>query len=170
MWPTKEGLNGSQRKLGAVHALSPLRPRLPIPLFSRRARRFGTPTAPIPHTVYALSDFTRRLLGDDPRAPSPTGVGDDSVDGIELDPELAVIARTTKIDVQRKASSTPVVGAGGSRSPSPVRGGGPEEVTIRVRWQNHPLNPEQKRVVYEYNMKRVCKLPTSSYLLSHILS
>ena len=118
--------------------------------------------------VHALNDLARRVFREEQRAPSPTGpdAGDDSVD-LDLDPELAVIARTAKIEVQREVSSTPAFGAGSSRSPSPVRGG-QAEVTIRVRWISHPLNPDPKRITYEYKMRRVrylsyCSTPIFSH-------
>lgn len=92
------------------------------------------------------------LLYGGPRAPSPSFGGDDSVDGIELDPELAIIAKTAQIEARRQMSSTP---AAGSRSSSPIHAIGPEEVIIKVRWLSHPLNPDPKRVTYEYKMRRV---------------
>ncbi|EKM51606.1 uncharacterized protein PHACADRAFT_261849 [Phanerochaete carnosa HHB-10118-sp] len=119
-----------------------------------RSRSLTPPPALLPSTVQQARETVRRMFGVAPRAPSPTGLGDDSIDGIELDPELAVIANTAKMEVQRQMSSTPAFGAVGSRSPSPIRGGGPEVVHIRVRWVSHPLNPEPRRVVYEYKMRR----------------
>jgi hypothetical protein len=92
------------------------------------------------------------MLGSTARASSPTGGVDESLDGIELDPELALIASTAKIEAQRQLSSTPGIG---SRSPSLAAVGGPEEVTIKVRWRSHPLNLNPKRVTYEYRMRRV---------------
>lgn len=88
------------------------------------------------------------------RAPSPTFVADDSVDGIELDPELAVIQRTTRIDVQRKVSATPATDI--SRSPSPTRAATDEDVVyIKVRWKSHPLSPSPKSGVWGFKMRRV---------------
>ena len=95
------------------------------------------------------------MLGQPVRAPSPTVEDDDSADAVDfdqLDPELARIAQNAKMEVQRQLSATPALGSRGS---SPVAVGGPEEVTIKVRWQSHPLNPNPKRITYEYRMRRV---------------
>ncbi|GJE88490.1 ubiquitin-like domain-containing protein [Phanerochaete sordida] len=123
----------------------------------RSRSRSVTPPPALPSSAFQHARETiRRIYGVTPRAPSPTGAGDDSLDTIELDPELAIIARSAKIDVQRQLSSTPAVGVAGSRSPSPVRVAGPETAIIRVQWVYHPLNREYqgKRIVYEYKMRR----------------
>lgn len=114
-----------------------------------RATQYGMSSTV--HVEATLTDCHRRMLGSIPRAPSPTADADDSVDGIELDPELAMIARSAKIEAQRQMS-TPAID---SRSSSPVRVGGPENVTIKVRWKSHPLDPSPRNVVYEYLMRRV---------------
>lgn len=123
---------------------------------ARSRSRSVTPPPALPSAaILQARETIRRMYGGAVRAPSPTAIGDDSVDTIELDPELAVIAKTAKIHVQRQVSSTPAVGgAASSRSPTPVYAGGPEEVIIKVRWVYHPLDPEKKRIVYEYKMRR----------------
>lgn len=92
-----------------------------------------------------------RLYGG-PRPPSPSSGEDESVEIVELDPELAIIAKSAQIEARRQMSSTP---AAGSRSPSPIHGIGPEEVIIKVRWRCHPLKPDAKRITYQYKMRRV---------------
>ena len=90
------------------------------------------------------------------RTPSPSFDDDDeSTDNIELDPELAVIGRTAELEARRQMS-TP---AAGSRNASPVHtvAAGPEEVTINVRWQNHPLDPNPHRMTCEYKMRRASR-------------
>lgn len=86
------------------------------------------------------------------RAGSPSIEDDDDSDDIELDPELARIAQQVQIEAARHSSLHPL----GSRSPSPVNaGGGPEVVGIKVRWKPHPLDPNGKKSVWAFEMKRV---------------
>lgn len=92
------------------------------------------------------------MLGVTHRAASPTFIGDESVDNVQLDPELAKIANQVKVNAQRQTSQHL-----GSRSPSPANmGGGPEVVELKVRWRKHPLNPEGKAGIWGFQMKRVC--------------
>lgn len=91
------------------------------------------------------------MLGMVPRAASPTFAGDESVDHVELDPELARIANQVKADAKRQASLRP-----GSRSPSPANaGGGPAVVQLKVEWRKHPLNANGKTGVWGFQMNRV---------------
>lgn len=91
------------------------------------------------------------MLGTGRRAVSPTLVGEESLDNIELDPELARIANQVKNEMQRQSSAHP-----GSRSSSPTPvGGGPEAVLLKVRWKKHPLDPDGKTAVWGIQMKRV---------------
>ncbi|KAF8842199.1 hypothetical protein BDN67DRAFT_1010029 [Paxillus ammoniavirescens] len=83
----------------------------------------------------------RQALAVEPRAPSPTYFADDSMDTIVLDPELAKIdeairkqARHSQLDVEQA--------------------GGPEVVTIKVRWRPHPLNSSAEKHVWVFKMQR----------------
>lgn len=64
------------------------------------------------------------------------------MDNITLDPELAKIAN------EIRAAPAP--------SHMESEGGGPEVVTIKVKWQPHPLADAAKPTVCAYKMKRVC--------------
>lgn len=90
-------------------------------------------------------------------APIPKSVfqADDSLDNIELDPELAKIAAKVKQDSARQQSEGPIH----SRGVTPALDGGPETVTVKVRWKYHPLNQAGAAVkpqIWGFKMKRVC--------------
>ena len=81
----------------------------------------------------------RQALQLEPRAVSPTWVGDDSLDNITLDPELAKIAQEAR-----------------TKRPEEKWGGGPEEVLIKVKWQPHPKDVAARAPVsWSFKMKRV---------------
>lgn len=81
----------------------------------------------------------RQALQLEPRAVSPTWVGDDSLENITLDPELAKIAQEAR-----------------TKRPEEKRGGGPEEVLIKVKWQPHPKDDAAHAPVpWGFKMKRV---------------
>ena len=78
----------------------------------------------------------------EPRAASPTWVGDDSLDSIALDPELAKIAQ--------EARTRPLI------TEEKKRGGGPAEVLIKVKWQPHPKDDAARAPApWGFKMKRV---------------
>lgn len=114
-------------------------------------KRFGE-TVTHNNWTYLAYYVSRRMLGVVPRAASPTFIGNDSIENVELDPELAKIAQQVKVDVQRQTSLYP-----GSRSPSPANLGGPEIVELKVRWRKHPLNPQGRAGIWGFQMKRVGK-------------
>lgn len=64
-------------------------------------------------------------------------------DNITLDPELAKIAR----EIRTAPTTTAAWGEG--------TGGGPEVVTVKVKWQPHPLDDAARPEVWEFKMKRV---------------
>ena len=87
--------------------------------------------------------------------PTPTTtrtsfVPDDSIDNIELDPELARIAALVSA---RQQSEGPIH----SRGVSPALEGGPETVSIKVRWKYHPKNQsgDGKPQAWGFKVKRV---------------
>ncbi|KAI0338870.1 hypothetical protein BDW22DRAFT_1432089 [Trametopsis cervina] len=122
--------------------------KLGKPNRKRSRSRSITPPPSLPsHTLEFARETVRRMLGQNARAPSPTNIGEDSLDNIELDPELAMIA----MEAKRQTSVHPT----GSRSASPETvGGGPEVVALKVRWRDHPLNKEGKGGVWAFRMKR----------------
>lgn len=88
--------------------------------------------------------LVRQTLDMAPRAPSPTIVIDDSNDTVSLDPELALIAQAIRNQSYQSQSFT-----------TESTHGGPEVVTIRVRWQPHPLNQAGRPMIWAFKMKRV---------------
>lgn len=77
-----------------------------------------------------------------PRPDSPSNEYiDDSMDSIVLDEDLASIAREARARVNH----------GGDLE----KRGGPENVTITVHWQPHPLNPDNSIDVWTFVTKRV---------------
>ena len=89
----------------------------------------------------------RQALGVQPRPPSPTFCPDDSIDTIDLDPELAKIAEA----VMRRAKHAHI---------DPERAGGPDAVNIKVRWRPHPRNPSAQEQCWTFKSGRV-RLPLS---------
>lgn len=84
----------------------------------------------------------RQALELETRAVSPTWVGDDSLDSIALDPELAKIAQ--------EARKRPPV------TEEEKQGGGPEEVLIKVKWKPHPKDDAARAPApWGFKMKRV---------------
>ena len=77
-----------------------------------------------------------------PRPDSPTNEFiDDSMDSIMLDEDLASIAREARARVNH----------GGDLE----KRGGPENVTIKVYWQPHPLGPDNNIDVWTFVTKKV---------------
>jgi hypothetical protein len=94
-------------------------------------------------TRFGLFDsFYSEAFGDSPRPDSPSNeYVDESMDSIVLDEDLASIAREARARVNH----------GGDLE----KRGGPENVTIKVHWQPHPLNPEGSTDVWTFVTKRV---------------
>lgn len=67
------------------------------------------------------------------------------MDNITLDPELAMIAKTIR--------NAPHAGTSGTSSTN--IGGGPEVVTVKVKWQPHPLDDSARPKTYGFQLKRV---------------
>jgi hypothetical protein len=113
---------------------------------------------------YILISF-RQTLDSAPRPPSPVA-GDEYTDAIspDLAPELAKIARAVRTNASQQSSSS-------KRIPETS---GPENVTIKVKWQPHPLNESARTRVWGFKMKRVCRSffhrveeSDSSYVFQH---
>ncbi|KAH9948864.1 hypothetical protein B0H21DRAFT_820607 [Amylocystis lapponica] len=123
------------------------------PKRAKRARsrsRSITPPPALPlHALQNAKDTIRQFMGPSARAPSPMMVGDDSTDTIILDPELASIARRIQSQASFPKSQSSFGDAAGSQE-----GGGPENVTIKVRWKPHPLNTAGKSEVWDFKIKR----------------
>ncbi len=83
--------------------------------------------------------FLRLLVGDAPRSPSPTDVLDESTNAIELDPELASIARRVQSEARDGTHTA----------------GGPQDVKIRIAWKPHPMNPSSRPETWDITQKRV---------------
>ena len=106
-----------------------------------------------------LSSVHSRFLSPPVRSSSPDfEVVENTEDSIVLDPELAKIARKAEIEVRRQASVTP----GPGRDSTPADIGGPEIVTLKVKWRPHPLKKLEKLHLLEFKLKRVCLLRVSS--------
>lgn len=94
------------------------------------------------HKVRSLNRFCSKELGNVPRPDSPSNEYiDDSMDSIVLDEDLASIAREARARVNH----------GGDLE----KRGGPENVTIKVHWQPHPLSPDNNVDVWNFVTKRV---------------
>ncbi|EIM85993.1 uncharacterized protein STEHIDRAFT_157519 [Stereum hirsutum FP-91666 SS1] len=121
----------------------------------RQRSRSRSLTPPPKLTMQQLQNarnVVRQTLEPTPRAPSPGNFSfDDSTDTIVLDPEFASIASAVKKQSQRSFE-------GGQNShksdANNDRGGGPETVTIRVKWRPHPLHTGEKPEVFPFTMKR----------------
>ncbi|KAH7885245.1 hypothetical protein F5I97DRAFT_1883914 [Phlebopus sp. FC_14] len=106
-----------------------------------RSRSITPPPALPAHQLANARNLVRQALAVAPRAPSPTYLADESTDTIVLDPELAVIAEAVKKEAQLTQNET-------------EQTGGPEVVTIKVRWRPHPFNVSAGNQVWIFKMKR----------------
>ncbi|KIJ62602.1 hypothetical protein HYDPIDRAFT_93882, partial [Hydnomerulius pinastri MD-312] len=106
-----------------------------------RSRSITPPPALPAHQVANARNLVRQALAVEPRAPSPTHFADDSTDTIVLDPELAMIAEAVRKQAQLLQNDA-------------EQGGGPENVTIKVRWRPHPLNSSAEKKVWVFKMRR----------------
>ncbi|EMD40094.1 hypothetical protein CERSUDRAFT_112303 [Gelatoporia subvermispora B] len=108
-----------------------------------RSRSITPPPALPAHVIQNARNTVQQILGITRRAPSPTYMGDESTDTIELDPELAAIAAQVQSQAQR-----------GDPDAARLDHGGPERVKVKVRWKCHPLNPNGRSNVWEFDMRR----------------
>jgi len=101
-----------------------------------------TPPPEVPmHQILNVRHVIREQLGDLPRADSPSNdYVDESMDSIVLDEDLASIAQEARARVK----------LGGDLE----KRGGPENVTINVQWQPHPLNSEGSTEDWTFVTKR----------------
>ncbi|KAI0269806.1 hypothetical protein BC834DRAFT_863466 [Gloeopeniophorella convolvens] len=105
-----------------------------------RSRSLTPPPQLSMQQIMRIRNVVNEALGPKPRADSPTNeLYDDSMDTIVLDEDLLSIAR----EAQKHAKST-----------FPERGGGPENVTIKLHWQPHPLSGHGGPTVLTFQMKR----------------
>ena len=89
-----------------------------------------------------LKRFCSSTFENLPRPDSPSNeYVDESMDSIVLDEDLASIAREARARVHH----------GGDLE----KRGGPENVTIKVHWRPHPLNPCSSNDVWTFVTKRV---------------
>ncbi|TFY79612.1 hypothetical protein EWM64_g4405 [Hericium alpestre] len=72
---------------------------------------------------------------------------DESTDTIVLDPELEMISRAAR---EQRARSSDDMDGGTAHN----RGGGPEDVTIKITWRPHPLNTAAQPEVWGFKLKR----------------
>jgi hypothetical protein len=91
-----------------------------------------------------LKSVCRSAFAELPRPDSPSNeyVEDSTMDSIVLDEDLASIAREARARVHH----------GGDLE---KKRGGPENVTIKVHWLPHPLNPGSSNDVWSFVTKRV---------------
>lgn len=105
--------------------------------------------------IRAFSD----IIHVEPMAMSTKYLMEEPTTTFELDPELASIALQVKAG---QYAHTPA----GSRGTTPALDGGPEIVTIRVKWKAHPLNEAARPQQWDFKMKRV-RLPGCCVDLNH---
>ena len=84
-----------------------------------------------------------------PKTP-PIEILDDSIDNLELDPELASIAKQ-QFERARAGSAAPDTG-------------GPPIVSITVKWVPHPKDPTARGYTMTFRVKRVSLRTARSYL------
>ncbi|KIK91591.1 hypothetical protein PAXRUDRAFT_13704 [Paxillus rubicundulus Ve08.2h10] len=106
-----------------------------------RSKSITPPPALPAHHLANAQNLVRQALAIEPRAPSPTHFADDSIDTIVLDPELAKIAEAVRKQALNSQLDMEQVG-------------GPEIVTIKVRWRPHPLNSSAEKHVWVFKMQR----------------
>ncbi|EPQ51043.1 hypothetical protein GLOTRDRAFT_81649 [Gloeophyllum trabeum ATCC 11539] len=116
----------------------------------RQRSRSRSITPPPPLSLLQIQNarnLVRQALDIGPRPVSPTAFDDegDSADTVTLDPELMAIAR----EVESQAKSFVK-----DASIDQELGGGPEVVTIRVRWQPHPEDDAGRSELWTFKMKR----------------
>ncbi|KAH9841722.1 uncharacterized protein C8Q71DRAFT_345732 [Rhodofomes roseus] len=112
---------------------------------SRSRSKSITPPPAVPeHARQHAREAIRQIMGSVPRLAAPIEIVEDSLDNIELDPELASIAQEMKSSAAERARE-------GSAAPDI---GGPPIVTIRVKWVPHPKNPVARQQIWGFKVKR----------------
>ncbi|KAI5980725.1 hypothetical protein EDD15DRAFT_2344689 [Pisolithus albus] len=106
-----------------------------------RSRSITPPPALSDHQLANAKHLVRKALAVEPRAPSPTFLPDDSLDNIDLNPELAKIVE----EVKKQAAQQKI---------DAEQTGGPEVVTLKVNWIPHPLNVAAPKPTWTREMKR----------------
>jgi len=107
-----------------------------------RSRSLTPPPELTMQQILNVRNIIHKELGNVPRPDSPSNEYiDESMDSIVLDEDLASIAREARARVNH----------GGDLE----KRGGPENVTITVHWQPHPLNPDDSIDVWTFVTKRV---------------
>jgi len=107
-----------------------------------RSRSLTPPPELSMQQILNVRNIIHKELGNVPRADSPSNEYiDDSMDSIVLDEDLASIAREARARVNH----------GGDLE----KRGGPENVTIKIHWQPHPLlSPDNSVDVWTFVTKR----------------
>lgn len=106
-----------------------------------RSRSLTPPPELSMQQILNVRNIIHKELGNVPRPDSPSNEYiDDSMDSIVLDEDLASIAREARARVKH----------GGDIETR----GGPENVTIKVHWQPHPLSPDNSIDVWTFVTKR----------------
>ncbi|KAI9465518.1 hypothetical protein BJY52DRAFT_586407 [Lactarius psammicola] len=106
-----------------------------------RSRSLTPPPGLSMQQIMNVRKVISSTLQSSPRADSPTNdFIDDSVDTIVLDEDLVSITREVRARVNRRGDVE--------------SGGGPEIVTIKVRWLRNPLNSDGRADVRTFEMKR----------------
>ncbi|KAI0747372.1 hypothetical protein C8Q74DRAFT_1369329 [Fomes fomentarius] len=103
-----------------------------------RSRSITPPPALPQYAIQRAREAVQLLVGDAPRSPSPTDVLDESTNAIELDPELASIARRVQSEAHDGTHTV----------------GGPQDVKIRIAWKPHPMNPSGRPETWDITQKR----------------
>ncbi|KZT67274.1 hypothetical protein DAEQUDRAFT_694384 [Daedalea quercina L-15889] len=112
---------------------------------SRSRSRSITPPPAVPeHARQNAREAIRQIMGAVPRAPTPIEIVDDSNDNIDLDPELASIAKQMQSTAAERARE-------GSAAPDT---GGPPIVSIKVKWVPHPKNSAAREQIWGFKVKR----------------
>ncbi|KAI5981137.1 hypothetical protein EDD15DRAFT_2337366 [Pisolithus albus] len=106
-----------------------------------RSRSITPPPALSDHQLANAKHLVRKALAVEPRAPSPTFLPDDSLDNIDLNPELAKIVE----EVKKQAAQQKI---------DAEQAGRPEVVTLKVNWIPHPLNVAAPKPTWTREMKR----------------
>ncbi|KAI0647844.1 hypothetical protein C8Q79DRAFT_952190 [Trametes meyenii] len=117
----------------------------PSKLKGKRPRSRSRSLTPPPALPQFLIDRAQNAINEfmgTVREPSPTDFGNESIDTIVQDPELASIARRVKSQAHRFESS-----------PAP-EGGGPENVKLKILWKPHPLATDVRPQVWSFEQKR----------------
>ncbi|KAI0667739.1 hypothetical protein C8Q78DRAFT_1052335 [Trametes maxima] len=117
----------------------------PSKLKGKRPRSRSRSLTPPPALPQFLIDRAKNAINEFVgivREPSPTDFGNESIDAIVQDPELASIARRVKSQANRLGSS-----------PAP-EGGGPESVRLKILWKPHPLATDARPQVWSFEQKR----------------